>query len=140
MQKFTWSVSVVCVFPSQVVLSTCLCSWLSPSFWGLFGDALGGGTRQKHSSCLLSFLLSRSFLLCFFPPLSFSLLSVTPCSTPPPQSSSPLSSKSSPSFAVFLRSPRSPSLPFPVIPSPQAFPALAHQSRQPPRKKAVPQP
>lgn len=49
---YMWNVSVVCVFPLQVVLSTCLCSWfcLLPA-WGWLGDALGG---EKWSNKVLS--------------------------------------------------------------------------------------
>lgn len=73
---YMWSVSVVCVFPLQVVLPTCLCSWfcLLPVYrW--FGDALGGGNwSHKLLSAEISVTLSSmpwSFSFYFYFSLSF---------------------------------------------------------------------
>lgn len=84
------------------------------------------------SLSLTSMLWSLSFSLCF----SFPFFSDTAYSAWTPLSPSLLSTQSSPSLPVsahslslFL------SLTLPVISPPQAFPALAHQSRQPHRKQ-----
>lgn len=73
--------SMVCFFPLQVVLSTCLYSWfcLLPVY-GWFGDTLGGGKwSNKLLSAVISVTLSSTLRSCsfyFHLSLSFFLLSV----------------------------------------------------------------
>lgn len=72
---------MVCFFPLQVVLSTCLYSWfcLLPVY-GWFGDTLGGGKwSNKLLSAVISVTLSSTLRSCsfyFHLSLSFFLLSV----------------------------------------------------------------
>lgn len=143
---------VVCVFPLQVVVSTCLCSGVvSPSCaQGRFWRCAGGWRAVKRAAGMARFVLHSSILRSFSShfflfPFVFALFYVTPGFMLNHLSASVsffLSARSSGLLSLSLSlSPSliSVSLSFsphpPVIPSPQAFPSLAQQSKQPPRKQ-----
>lgn len=124
---YMWSDSAVCVFPLQVVLSICLCFWFCLlSMQGWFGDAQGRWKVVKSAPVCCGFYFTLfhvvvflfQFLFLFHLSISLSRLALVTFFTVVYSILFHLAQF----LSIYLAS---------VIPSPQAFPVLAHRSSEP---------